>query len=117
DTKRHEIATHLWDDALKHDPKLAADRKTQHRYNAACAAALAAAGTGEGDPKPDDATRAKLRGQALGWLRAELDTWSKALDTQDPKARAVVDRILRHWQRDPDLAGVRDQAGLDRLPE
>ena len=30
-------------DALAADPKLADDRQAQHRYNAACAAALAAA--------------------------------------------------------------------------
>jgi hypothetical protein len=70
-----------------------------------------------GDPKPDEAARAKLRGQALGWLRTELDTWSKALDSDDPKARDVVAATLRHWERDPDLASVRDQAGLNLLPE
>jgi hypothetical protein len=25
--------------------------------------------------------------------------------------------VLRHWQRDPDLAGVRDPEGLAKLPE
>jgi hypothetical protein len=24
---------------------------------------------------------------------------------------------MRHWQRDPDLAGLRDEAALARLPE
>ena len=76
-TKRYAIAARLWDEALKHDPKLTEDRRAQHRYNAACAAALAAAGTCKDDPEPDDAARAKLRGQALGWLQAELAIWSR----------------------------------------
>ena len=106
----------MWDEALRSDPKLADDRRTRHRYNAACAAALAAAGMGTDDPKPDDAAQAKLRGQALGWLKAELAVWSKILDSGDPKARAAVAPTLRHWQQDPDLAGVRDEAALARLP-
>ena len=43
-----------------------------HRYNAACAAALAASGQGKDDPPPDDAAKAKLRQQARDWLKAEL---------------------------------------------
>ncbi len=44
--------------ALADDPKLAADRVSQHRYNAACATALASSGRGKDDPQPDDAARA-----------------------------------------------------------
>ena len=61
DTKRYAAAARLWAEALEADPTLADDRRAQHRYNAACAAALAAAGQGEDDPKPDDAARAALR--------------------------------------------------------
>jgi hypothetical protein len=32
-------------------------------------------------------------------------------------ARAEVQQRLRHWQQDPDFAGVRDPEALDRLPE
>jgi serine/threonine-protein kinase len=31
--------------------------------------------------------------------------------------RAAVRRILAHWQKDPDLAGVRDPAALEKLPK
>ena len=48
DTKRHAAAARFWAEALHADPKLGDDRRNGHRYNAACAAALAAAGTGEG---------------------------------------------------------------------
>ena len=53
DTKRFAVAARLWAEALDSDPKLAADRQAQHRYNAACAAALAAAGQGKDEPAPD----------------------------------------------------------------
>jgi tetratricopeptide (TPR) repeat protein len=117
DTKRHAGAARLWAEALEVDPKLGDDRQAQLRYNAACAAALAAAGRGEGEPKPDDASRARLRSQALGWLRAELAAWSKALDSADPKGRAAVAPMLRHWKQDPNLAGVRGAAALAALHE
>ena len=62
----------------------------QHRYNAACAAALAAAGQGKDDPPPDDAARAKLRGQALDWLKAERAAWAKLLDAATPRRGPVL---------------------------
>jgi hypothetical protein len=87
-----------------------------HRYNAACAAALAAAGAGK-DAPPSDADRARLRGKALGWLRAEFDAWAKALDGGDPRARPAFASILQHWKVDPDLASLRDANALAKLPE
>jgi hypothetical protein len=39
------------------------------------------------------------------------------LDKGPAAARTAVQRTLRHWQRDPDLAGLRDAAALARLPE
>jgi hypothetical protein len=105
------LAARLWAEALEDDPKLGDDRRPSHRYDAACAGALAAAGQGKDDPPPDDDARAKLRAQSLDWLRAERDAWAKALDggTQE---RNLVASNLRHWQRDPDLAGVRDPVSI-----
>src|SRR5262249_14464803 len=67
----HAAAAGLWADALAADPKLGDDRKTQPRYSAACAAALAGCGQSKDDPPPDEAARARLRKQALDWLKAE----------------------------------------------
>jgi hypothetical protein len=61
--------------------------------------------------------RARLRRQALDWLRAELDGWARLLDKQPDKARPAVTQALRHWQQDPDLAGVRGPKALAKLPE
>jgi serine/threonine-protein kinase len=115
--KRFVGAAGLWAQSLAAEPALGDVPRARHRYNAACAAALAAAGQGKDDPPPDDAAKTMLRAQALGWLRAELAVWSKAVETGDLKIRAAVAATLRHWQSDPDLAGVRDAETLDKLPD
>ena len=45
---------------LEADPKLVDDRQAQHRYNAACAAALASSGQGKEEPALDEAARDRL---------------------------------------------------------
>src|SRR5262249_41907595 len=115
--KRYAAAARLWADALAADPTLGDNRRTQHRYNAACDAALAAAGKGKDDSPPDAEARAKERSQAPHWLRAERHAWAKLLDGSDTKARPLIARALQHWKADPDLAGVRDLDDLKALPE
>jgi serine/threonine-protein kinase len=116
-TKRYAAAARLYADAFAADPQLAVDLRAGHRYNAACCASLAAAGQGTDAPKPDDKGRARLRRQALDWLRADLALWGKELEGNTPQARAGVTRALRHWRQGADLAGVRDPAALATLPE
>src|SRR5262249_30063659 len=108
DTRRYATAAGLWAAALDSDSKLAEDRQAQHRYNAACAAALAATGRGQDEPAPDAATKTGLRQQALGWLKGELAAWESQQEKGPAQARAIVAQTLQHWRQDPDLAGVRD---------
>ena len=68
-------------------------------------------------PKPDEAARAKLRAQALGWLKAELSAWKRVAMTVVPGNKELVAKTLAHWKADGDLAGVRDASGLAKLPE
>jgi tetratricopeptide (TPR) repeat protein len=110
---RPAAAARLWARAMESDPTLGDDLAVAHRYNAACAAALAGCGKGRDDPPPDDATRANLRGLALNWLWADLGPRSKQLETDAAEAR----RALTDWKGDPDLAGVRDSNALDNLPD
>jgi serine/threonine-protein kinase len=117
ETARHALAARLWAEALDADPRLADDRQAQHRYNAACAAALAGSGQAKDDPPPDAAAQARLRAQALGWLKAELAIWTTLLETARPEQRAGIVQFLQHWQQDGDLAGVRDAKAIDALPE
>jgi serine/threonine-protein kinase len=106
----------LWADVFRSQPELASDRKSQHRYNAACAAALAAAGQGKDEPPLDEAAKARWRKQALVWLTADLAAWSKVIAAGQPEARQSVLRTVEHWRADPDLAGVREPDVLSRLP-
>ena len=102
---------------LRAQPTLADPLQSLHRYNAACAAALAAAGQGEDTGKLDGKERARLRNQALGWLRDDLAAWGKVTDGGPPQAKAAAQQTLKHWQEDSDLAGIRDKDALDKLPE
>jgi hypothetical protein len=86
-------------------------RPSNLRYDAACFAALAAAGRGTDSARLPDKERAGLRRQALAWLRAELTA-----QAGDAKARRQLAQTLRHWQEDTDLAAVRDPAALAQLP-
>ncbi len=116
DTKRFASAARFWAEALAADPKLGDDRRAGIRYNAACAAARAGTGQGTDDPKPDDAARAKLRGQALDWLKAERAAWAKVLDPGDarparpsrrrcgigrPISTSPASAIARPWRSSP----------------
>src|SRR5262249_790162 len=79
-----------------------------------CAAALAAAGKGEDAAKLDDKERARLRQQALTWLRADLAAYTQLV--ANPANRQAVAQRLAHWQKNADLASVRGDA-LAKLPE
>ncbi len=119
--KRHAAAARFYADAFAAKPALADDVQTGNRYEAACCAALAAAGQGEDADKLDDKERARLRQQALGWLRDDLAGWRAWRRQQEdafaPAVRGALRETLQHWREDPDLAGVRDAAALDKLPE
>jgi tetratricopeptide (TPR) repeat protein len=89
--------------------------RRQLRYNAACCATLAGAGSGQDAPPPAD--RVVFRQQALGWLRAELDSYQKAVDSDPAAARGASHAALKHWLADPDLASVRDPAAVGMLTQ
>jgi hypothetical protein len=64
-----------------------------------------------------NAAKAKLRGQALGWLKAELAAWAKVFETGPAPLKAAIAPTLRHWKADTDLAGLREADALAKLPE
>jgi serine/threonine-protein kinase len=107
----------LYADAFAAAPQLANDLGQQHRYNAARSAARAAAGPAAGAKNLPDKVELTLRRQALGWLRADLALYAKMAERDDPKGKEVVRQRLAHWQQDTDLASVRDQAALGKLPD
>jgi tetratricopeptide (TPR) repeat protein len=114
---RQAAAARLYADAFATQPRLAADFDRQHRYSAACSAALAAAGAGEDARLLPDRVALMFRAWALQWLRADLQEYTRLAGPSNPAARRAVGQRLKHWQADPDLAPVRGREGLDRLPE
>src|SRR5262249_14263223 len=106
----------LYAAAFAADPMLADDLEWEHRHIAACCAALAAAGQGEDAAPLDDQERARLRQQALDWLRADLALRTRQLESDRPADRTAARQTLRYWQKDPGLAGLRDKEALDKLP-
>ena len=111
-------STRFFGEAFTERPALTANPQSGFRYNAACAASLAASGQGKDEPMPDNPARAKLREQALGWLRADLVAWTKVLNgSNEPARKQTVARTLAHWQQDADLTCIRDEVGLKKLPD
>jgi serine/threonine-protein kinase len=103
--------------AFAEQPNLADDLQGQHRYNAACAAALAGCGHGKDARDLPDREYVGLRRQALEWLRADLAANRQLLEKEPDKARPLVREHMQHWQQDTDFAGVRGPDALAKLPE
>jgi hypothetical protein len=117
DKKRYAASLCFYREAFAEMPKLADDLKAQHRYNAACAAALAGCGQGKDADKVDSKERARLRQQALDWLRADLKAYRQVLEKLAGKADPVIAQRIQHWLQDEDFAGVRGAEALGKLPE
>jgi tetratricopeptide (TPR) repeat protein len=113
--KRYAASARFYTEAFANDPRLAGNLQAQYRYHAACAAALAGCGQGNDADKLDDKEPALLRKQALDWLRDDLKEYHRAVE--QGKSQAAVVQRLTHWQKDADLAGVRDKDALNKLPE
>jgi hypothetical protein len=113
----NRAAARFYEDAFAAKPALAVAPGAFHRYNAACAAALAGCGQGKDADKLDDMERRRLRRQALNWLRADLDGWRRLLDEKPDKNRAAIVELMRHSLEDIDFAGVRGPEALAKLPE
>jgi tetratricopeptide (TPR) repeat protein len=113
---RPATAARLFQEAFAADPRLAKNLHS-HRYNAACAAALAAAGKGQDAAGLDPNERSRLRRQAIAWLRADLKAWRQVFEKGPAKARPAVVQTMRHWLADDDFAAVRGPQALAKLPE
>jgi tetratricopeptide (TPR) repeat protein len=115
--KLYAAAARWYAEAFSAKPKLADDLLAGHRYNAACAAALAGCGQGKDAATLDEAKKATWRRQALEWLRADPRQWAKRVESGPPQSRQEVQQTLTHWKDDSDLAGVRGEPALAKLPE
>jgi tetratricopeptide (TPR) repeat protein len=137
--KCYAAAARFYAAALAADPNLAEDARSPLRQHAAGVAALAACGQGRDANDLGAQDRAKLRRQALNWLREDLAVLAQQVSasTTQPAGSDVASGLLKqlaqqstasptevvwaidklsHWQNDPDLAGLRDEKELTRLP-
>jgi superkiller protein 3 len=103
-------------EAFAAEPKLAEDLRAQHRYHAARAATLAAAGLGEDARGLSPEQRGKLRQQALDWLRADLALYRKHVEKGDKAVRQAVQQRLSSWLGDAALATLREAKERAALP-
>jgi tetratricopeptide (TPR) repeat protein len=109
-------AVRFYAEGFAGQPKLAEALGGSHCYNAACVAAQAAAGQGKDADKLDSKERARLRRQALDWLRAGLAQSIKRMENGPPEVRGGVQITMAHLRQNPDLASVRGDAALAKLP-
>jgi hypothetical protein len=114
--RQHAAAARFFAAAAAAGPTLAADLNAEHRSNAALSAAAAAAGKGQAAGSLGEAERARLRRQALDWLRTDLTARQEALQSSAPGQAAQVRAVLVRWQSAPELAGLRDAEALSKLP-
>ncbi|HVS34793.1 MAG TPA: tetratricopeptide repeat protein [Gemmataceae bacterium] len=112
--KLYAASVRFYTDAFAKDPTLADDAKAGRRLDAARAAARA--GAGEGDAASASAgQRAEWRRQALDWLRDDLAAQRKRLTAGTATAEEVR-QALGEWKDAADLASIRDEAALAKLP-
>jgi tetratricopeptide (TPR) repeat protein len=109
-------AARFYEEAFAEQPNLTGDVRQGHRYNAACAAALAGCGKGKEADQTDDKERSRLRQQALKWLQADVAAYRQMLEKEPDKARPVIAQQMQHWLKDTDFAGVRGREALAKLP-
>jgi uncharacterized delta-60 repeat protein len=113
----YAAAVRFWTEAFAAEPALADDFDAHHRYDAACVAALAGCRQGKDTAELEPRECARLRTQALDWLRAHLAVNRSLFEKGGAKERLAVTKRMRHWQKDHDFIGVRGEMALAKLPE
>jgi hypothetical protein len=74
-------------------------------------------GLGKDAAKLNAAEQTHWRRKALEWLRTDLVVLSKTRDSGLRADRDLAKEMLTLWQGEPDLAGLREPARLERLAE
>jgi hypothetical protein len=114
---RYALASRLYAEIFRADPRLAEDPRSLPLHQAALAAARAGCGQGTDTGQLDEPEKARLRGQALSWLQSELNFWTSQFRSDRLQGRTAAQQLLGRWLTDPNLAGVRDPTELIKLPQ
>lgn len=110
----YAASARLYTEAFVANPKLLDDIRSQYRYNAACAAALAGAGQGE-DAAKSDAVHALLGGSCPRLAAGRSRFLGQGGGGRSVQA-TTVRLYLTRWQNDSKLASVRDVGAVATLP-
>jgi tetratricopeptide (TPR) repeat protein len=108
-------AVRFYESAFRLQPTIVDEMNTKHRIRAASAAAYASRGATEDAAGLDEQSKSEFRRKALQWLRADCDLWIKR--NLEGKLGELPAFAAADWQRDPELAVVRDELQLAKLPE
>jgi Flp pilus assembly protein TadD len=115
--QRYAASARFYADAFAAGPRLAENLQAADRYYAARTAALAGTGRGQDVAGLDATERARLRRQALDWLRADLAARRRRLEKRPDRGRIAAAGTLRRWlEEDSGFAGVRGPEALAKLP-
>jgi tetratricopeptide (TPR) repeat protein len=115
-TGRTRALATLYAAAFADNPRLADDTRCDHLALAANAAACASAGQGTDAANLDETEKTKWRQTAHEHLRAKFTAVMQSVQ-QLKMERTVAARYLTHWQREPDLAAVRDASRIAKMPK
>jgi hypothetical protein len=114
--KQYATAARLYAVLFAATPQLTEDLRAGHRFNAACAAALASGGQGDDVGALAESELQGLRKQARDWLQSDLAAWAGKVNTGTDADRIQARKMLAAWRDEPDLAGIRDAVAIERLP-
>ena len=118
DRKLHAAAARLYAEALQADPKLG--RRSPGPAPPTTPPApprWPAAAKGRTTLRPMRPREPSCAARPSTGSRPSWRPGPRSSRTASPTARATVRLVLEHWKADPDLAGVRDEAELAKLPE
>jgi serine/threonine-protein kinase len=105
-------AAALYAEAFATDPALPGQMLGMREHAARCAV-RAAGGQDDDAVGLTDEQRAHWRAEAIAWLKADLEQWTRM--AAEPSRRDLARRSLERWRSDPDLAGLREPASLEQL--
>ena len=108
---RFAALARIYAEAFAIDPNLT----NHHRLAAARVAVQAGGGRGRDAGGLSEAERRNWRAQARAWLREDLSARREALGRDFNKARDTVRQSLTEWRKEPELAGIREPAELEKL--
>jgi tetratricopeptide (TPR) repeat protein len=110
-------AVKFYGEAFDESPAALKDFEEFYRYQAACAAVMAAAGKDKQHPDPPIDARASHLRLALRWLDAELSDLTASFGTSRGVFRGFLLGRLRNMHRDSRLSLLRDREALGAFPE